>query len=53
MPEEKSLAIGRVAYRRENGPMPVDQTEAGLPDRFRRMDGRRALEALHFCRHAR
>jgi uncharacterized protein YjhX (UPF0386 family) len=31
----------------------VVQTEAGLPSRIRRMDGRRTLEALHLHCHAR
>ena len=30
----KGLAVGRIANRRENGPMPLGQTEAGLPGRF-------------------
>ena len=44
---------GRIANRRENGAMPMDQTEADLPSRIRRMDGCRALEALHLRRDAR
>ena len=50
---EKGLAVGRVANRGENEAMPLGQTEAGLPGRIRRMDGCRALAALHLRRHAR
>ena len=53
LPERKGLAMGRIANRRENGAMPLGQTEAGLPGRIRRMDGRRTFEALHLRRHAR
>ena len=35
---EESLAVGRIVNRRENGPMPVGQTEAGLPAGIPRMD---------------
>ena len=50
---EKGLAVGRIANRREDGPMPVGQTEACLPGRFCRMDGCRTPAALHLRRHAR
>jgi ATP-dependent DNA ligase len=50
---EKSLTVGRIANRRENGAMPLGHTEAGLPGGIRRMDGCRALAALHLRRHAR
>jgi hypothetical protein len=50
---EKGLAMGRVADCGENGGMPLGQTEAGLSGGIRRMDRRRALAALHLCRHAR
>jgi hypothetical protein len=50
---EKGLAVGRVANRRENGAMPLGQTEAGLPGGVYRMDGGRTSEALHLRRHAR
>ena len=53
LPEKKGLALGRVANRRENEAMPLGQTEAGLPSGIRRMDGCRALAALHLCRYAR
>jgi ATP-dependent DNA ligase len=35
---EKGLAVGRVANRRENGTMPLGQTEAGLSGGIPRMD---------------
>ena len=49
----KGLAAGRIVNRRENAPMRLGQTQAGLPSRIRRMDGCRAPAALHFRRHAR
>ena len=45
---EKGLAVGRIANRRENGSMPVGETEAGLPDRLRRMDRCRHLRHCTF-----
>jgi ATP-dependent DNA ligase len=50
---DEGIAVGRVANRGENESMPLGQTEAGLPGRFRRMDRCRALAALHLRRHAR
>jgi bifunctional non-homologous end joining protein LigD len=50
---EKGLEMGRVADCRENEAMPLGHSEAGLPGRIPRMDGCRALEALHLPRHAR
>lgn len=43
--------LERIVNRRENVGMPLGQSEAGLSDRSRRMDGRRAFEALHLRRH--
>jgi hypothetical protein len=40
--------MGRIINRRENGAMPLGHTEAGLPGRFRGMDGCRTPAALHF-----
>jgi hypothetical protein len=50
---EKGLALGRVTNCRENEAMSLGKTEAGLPSSIRRMDGGRALAALHLRRHAR
>ncbi len=49
---EESIAVGRIANRGENGAMPVGQTEARLPGRFRRMDGCRASASLRLRCHA-
>jgi hypothetical protein len=43
---ERRLAVGRVANRRENGAMPLGQTEAGLSGGIPRMDGCRSPKAL-------
>jgi hypothetical protein len=43
----------QIVNRRENGLMPMGRIEAGLPDRIRRMDGRRALTSLHLRCYAR
>ena len=53
LPEKRASRWGESLNRRENGPMPMGQAQAGLPNRIRRMDGRRALKALHLRRHAR
>ena len=53
LPKKKGLAMWRVANSRENEAMPLGQPEARLPSRFHRVDGCRALEALHLHRHAR
>ena len=42
--------MGRIVNRRKNGPVPLGQTEAGLPGRIRRMDGCRAPASLHLHR---
>ena len=53
LPEKKGLAVGRVADCVKDERMPLGHTETGLPGRIRRMDGCRALAALHLRRHAR
>ena len=50
---EEGITVGRVVNRRENGPMRLGQTEAGLPGRIRRMDRCRTFKALHLHRNAR
>ena len=37
-PREKGLLVRRIVNRRENGRVPLGQTEAGLPGAIRRMD---------------
>ena len=53
LPEKSASRLGEIVNRRENGRVPLGQTEARLPACIRRMDRCRTLEALHVRRHAR
>jgi hypothetical protein len=52
LPETRASAVGRIVNRRENGAMPLGQTEIGLPGRFRRMDGCRTPAAISIASKA-
>ena len=53
LPEKRASRWGESLTAEKMDAMPLGQTEAGLPDRFRRMDRCRTPAALHVHRNAR